>query len=1754
MINLAGYHTIEEIYKSYNSTILRGIRHSDKIPVIIKLLNKEYPSDIELSYFHREFEITDKLSGDGIIRVYANEKHNNSLAIIMEDIGGISIAKVLKSKKLKFGEKLSLAVKITDALSQIHGQNVIHKDINPSNIIWNRKTNQLKIIDFNIAVELKREITQFMTMDILEGTLDYISPEQTGRMNRSIDYRTDLYSLGVTLYELFTEVLPFNWKDEAEIVYCHMAKIPIPPHKINPDIPEVLSDIIMKLLSKIAEERYQMAIGLKKDLELCTHELKSKGEIASFIIGQNDITDRFQIPQKLYGREKEIKLLLTVFKEAANGRSSLLLVDGYPGVGKSTLIHEIHKSIIDKKGYFISGKFDQLEKNIPYYAIIKAVQGLIRRILTESDENLETWKQRIINAVHHNAQLIIDLIPEVEHIIGPQPSVIELNPVEAQNRFHLVFREFINVFAKKKHPLVIFLDDLQWSDLSTLDLVKYLLGSSEVQHILFIGAYRNNEVRPGHPLLLLIDEIKKRSPDLTHVIHQLFLKPLNRFFINQLISDTFRCHPDKTKSLTDLVFQKTEGNPFFTNQLLNSLYNRGVFKFLIDKGRWEWDLKKVSEVDVSDNVVDLLVQRLELLPSKTVMFLKLAACIGNNFDLKTLSFISEKSVSETGIKLWPAVEGEIIYPLDSNYRLINLHWKDAAFISVDIGFSFQHDRIQQAVYSLIPEDEKPVFHLKIGREFLKTYRKTKNEDYIFDLVNHLNIGRELIEKTEDRIELSELNLIAGRKAKKSTAFATAANYFETGKSLLIDKEWSFIPGKRFELFMEHAEAVFLSGNLHKAEELCEYLFTITNSNIDNGLVYNLKTVILEFQARFSEAIDEIRKSLLLFNLTLPLEPREIDQKIKEGIMKMQKGLEETPTEELVKLPHMTEQEKILAMQLLFQVIPPARQSNPHLYILAALMMFDLTLAYGTTPYSCKCFVDCGVIQSSILGDYATAYKLGEASFALINKFKADSLKPAAYFGFTFISYWRAHYKESLKYYDMSYRIGLETGDIQHAAYARAHKIHLFMYVGENLTECRQETENTIIFVKESQTAMPFLLSRIILYIIKKFQNIPGKDSEIDFEQSDDEMIMTIEKINNLVYLGRFFQYNTFVNFIHGDIQAAEKWNMMAEKFIFEAQSDFPKADHYLFQSLILIRKWKNSTAREQSKIMDTLTKNLKKLENWSDNCPPNFSHKYYFLCAEMAIIQNESLIKIINLYKKALEAIGENDFIHMKALINESEGYFWVDLGHGIIGKAFIREAYYLYKQWGAFRKVAQFDQKYSHNFFSREGTYSKVKSSRHDLTDSQSITGSIIDMASIVKSNQAISSEIKIEKLLRTLMYIIIENAGAEHGSLLLKNQSDNELYIEAMKTVNSDRIDVMQSLPYKQSRNLCPEIIQYVARTMKSIVINNAGIEGDFKNYPYIQENKIKSVLCMPIIYQNTLKGIVYLENNLSDSVFTSERINIIKILSSQVSISIDNARLYKNLEEKVKERTNQLNMANKKLKELSLLDPLTALHNRRYIYEFVSELSINFIKNKVNILDNEDKRNLSINENVLGLCLIDIDHFKAVNDSYGHMAGDNVLITIAKVLKKMIRANDFIVRWGGEEFLIILNNTEPEYLELFSKKVLRTIKSTPLKVFENKIIYKTCSLGSVIMPFDKYNPELLNLEQTINLSDYALYLAKENGRDCAAHIQIKNQDNGNKDSIKHYLTSLSKNTEINYDYIEIKFIDSKTNNHGQGDSQKE
>jgi predicted ATPase/signal transduction histidine kinase/CheY-like chemotaxis protein len=1391
------YHSLTKIYESINSIVYRGNRIEDDKPIILKILKQDYPTPDELTRYRQEYDITRRLSHlNAVIKVYDIEKYQNTLMMCLEDFGGKSLDSI----------DIPIAIKITEILAQIHQQNIIHKDINPSNIVYNSSSKILKIIDFGISTLLPRQHFSLKKPEVLEGTLAYMSPEQTGRMNRALDYRSDFYSLGVTFYQLFTGRLPFEADDAMELVHCHLAKQPVFPD----DLPPMLSKIIMKLMAKTAEERYQSAWGIKADLE---QVLKNNDD---FTLGQFDVSERFQISQKLYGRENEIQILVDSFEKVSQGDKQMMLIAGYSGIGKSVLVKELYK--LNKHGYFISGKFDQFQRNIPYSALVSTFSDLVKQLLMETDAQLEQWKQKLLAAVGTNGQIIIDVIPEVELIIGKQAAVPELASQEAQNRFNLVFKNFISVFCQAKHPLVLFLDDLQWVDSATLQLVKTIITDNDIGYLFLIGAYRDNEVSPTHPLMITLD-------GLNH--NKIKLLPLAFKDLSKMLSDTLHCDEQAVKSLVKLLIKKTQGNPFFINQLLQNLYEENLLQFVPQQG-WQWDIEHIHQVDITDNVVELMIHKLQKFPVTTQNILSLAACVGNSFDLEILSIISEKP---------------------DCYQELLLVLKEGLILETDI-FIFAHDRVQQAAYSLITETNKASIHLKIGRLLLTN---TNIADNNFELVNHLNAGISLITDKIELQKLAELNLIAAQKAKDTAAYNAAEKYVIAGIECLSADSWESNYQISFDLYKLRAELEYLNGNFEQSENWINLILKQAKSTSERVTIYGLLIIQLSMRTKYAEAMQVGLNTLNLLGIDLVTENLEIE--FKKELLKVKANL----GNELVEISN---PEKKLAHELLSNLQPLAFMTNRPLFHVMVLKAVNLSLNYGYSAESAQSYAWYSYILGSVLQEYKASYEFGILSLKLADKFNNLTQKCKAFDVFSnFASVWVQDLKLTNDLNSIAYQAALESGELAFAGYNLVHQLFNGFYQGVPLEDLIKKSHDLISFTDKigNQYASDALLGAQLAIL-----NLVG---------------MTNEDMNEKQYLARYSNQNFYALCRYQVIKAqvlylGEHFNealeciLEAEKIQAFIIGTISLAEYNFYYSLCLTALYPKVSTSKQQEYWQQLQTNQKQMKIWADNCPENFLHKYLLVQAEIAKISSQNAM---DLYDQAIDATNNQS---NKALANELAAKFWFFLGKEKFAKIYIQEAYYAYKQWGAVVKVEDLEKKFPELI--------KVNSKQDD-TKTTITSSNILDLSSIMKASQTLSEEIVFSRLLKKMMHIVIENAGAETGFLLLPKQ--DQWFIQTSE----------QSIPIEDSK-LPLDLINYVIRTQE-----------------YIVKQSPKSILCLPLLNQNKLTGILYLENQLIKGAFTAERLEVLKMLSAQLAISIENSLSYENLEQKVADRTVELKKAN-------------------------------------------------------------------------------------------------------------------------------------------------------------------------------------------------------------------------------------------------
>ncbi|MEG4203039.1 AAA family ATPase [Microcoleus sp. Pol7_A1] len=1568
MLTFSEYRIDSILHEGVETIIYRGQTPTYRSATILKFLKAEYPTLEAITRLKHEYQIRKNLDSKHIVKAISLETFDHRLGLVLEDFGGESLGQVLEQQRLSaiplgiasLHEILNIAVQIVKALEYLHQNQIIHKDIKPSNIIINSQTKQVKITDFGIATKLNKENPQFNNPNSVEGTLAYMSPEQTGRMNRTLDYRTDFYSLGITLYEMLTGKLPFPSSDPLEIVYSHIARQPISPHQLNSQVPAAISEIVMKLMAKNAEDRYQSAAGLLADLEICLHQLETTGKVADFTPGRLDILSQLLIPQKLYGRENQVNQLLAAFERVGggltnnfleksttfqeklppSGTNELMLVSGYSGIGKSAVVNEVSKPITRSKGYFISGKFDQLKRNIPYASLIQAFNSLLRQLLTESAASIETWRTKILTALGTNGKVIADVIPELELIVGKQPEVPEIGPVESQNRFNRVFKEFIRVFAQKEHPLVIFLDDLQWADSATLKLMQILITDPDQQYLLLIGAYRDNEVSPTHPLIQTLEEIEKTGT----VVNNIVLQPLDLENVIELIAETLNSRIEKVKNLAELICNKTGGNPFFLTQLLQALYQENLLKYDFSpmispvtneegKGGWNWSIDEIQAIGITDkSVVELVASRIEKLPAATQKMLKLAACVGDKFALDVLSLVREESANTTATELYSALQAGLILPLSDAYRIpLVFNRAESINLKLDtsrVSYKFLHDRVQQAAYSLIPEDKKQSTHLKIGQLLLHNTPPEKLEENIFDIVNQLNVGIDTISQPVEKIDLARLNLTAGRKAKAASAYEAAVRYLRVAMELLPADCWQSQYDLTLAIYESTAEAEYLNINYENSKKLVDIVLEKAKNLLEKMNVYELQIQSYNAQIRLVEALNTGLEVLKLLGISFPQNPNALN--IVAGLIKTKLSLGLKRIEDLANLPEMTDPNQQAAMRILSGIISTAVQGKPRLVPLLAFRMVNLCIKYGNSPYASIAYLYYGVVMCR-LGDISLAYQCGQLAIRMLDKFPSRSMKSRVYtlLG-CFILHWKTELNSGLSVLKEGFQTGMETGELEYASYCIGQYCFKKMSIGEPLDLVEQETGKYMKIMQQSQLEMA------VQYLSIGRQtalNLRGQAVEpchlVGDRFNEVKTLPVLIEAENFFLVSLVYHAKTQLNFIFRNYAEALENSRLFGKYEEAVAGFYVVSLNNFYSSISLLALYPQAEKGEQKQYLKKVLRNQKKMKKWAVDAPMNYQHKYDLVAAEKARVLGKNT-EAMDLYDRAISGAAKNGYIQEEALAYELAGEFYQDLGKDVVFQAYLTKAYYGYINWGATAKVKDLES--THPFLAAQTR--TIQTSTLDVnrttmgnTTSSSL-GDFLDLATFIKSAEALNGEIVLEKLLTKLIKIILENAAAQKVVLLLLK--NDILCIEATGSFAEDKVTLLPSIPVENRQDVPLSVINYVHRSQKHLVLDNATVAEPFKVDTYIQKYQPKSILCLPMIYQSQRRGIIYLENAVTVGAFTAERVEVFKVLISQVAIAVENAGLYAREQEKSQQLEKSFNELQQAQLQLIQSEKMSALGN--------------------------------------------------------------------------------------------------------------------------------------------------------------------------------------------------------------------------------
>jgi PAS domain S-box-containing protein len=1491
-----GYVLAAPICETGDLLLYRATRSRDGLPVLLRVPAVARPAPLLLSRLEREYELTHNLDSSRITRPIALERPADGVALVLAPGPTQTLACRLGSP-MDVRSFLQLAIGINGALAELHRHELVHKDIKPEHVLLD-DSGHVWLTGLGIASRLPRERQAPEPPQAIAGTLAYMAPEQTGRMNRSIDYRSDLYAMGVTYYQMLTGVLPFTAGDAMEWVHCHIARQPVPPAQRVPGLPEPISELVMKLLAKTPEERYQSSASLDADLRRCLARWEADGHVHPFPLGEHDVLDRLLIPEQLYGRERDIEALHAAYHRVLTSDSpQFVLVSGYSGIGKTALVRELHRIMVRPPGLFAAGKFDQHERDVPYATVVQALRTLIRQILGLSEVEVGAWRTALEEAVGPDGQLIVDLIPEVGIIIGEQPPIPDLPPQEAKNRFRMVLLRFIGAFATPEHPLALFLDDLQWLDSATHQLIEQLATGQEVRHLLLIGAYRDNEVGPTHPLTRTLTTIREAGTCLREIV----LSPLTDDDVGDLVADALHSDGEYVPPLAQLVYEKTGGNPFFTIQFLTALAEEKLLAFDPSAGRWTWDLARIHAKGFTDNVADLMVGKLSHLPEKTLEALEQLACLGNVARTRTLSLVYGHSEEVLHTALWEAVWAGLIF-------------------GVEDAFAFSHDRVQEAAYSLIPQAARAETHLRIGRLLLADTPDEKRQEAIFEIVGQLNRGTALITSQAEREELAGLNMIAGKRAKVSTDYAGALHYLTAGAALLPDDCWERLHELAFNVEINRAECEFLTGELLAAEQRLEALSTRAADTVERASVACLRvdvtTTLGEMDRAIAVGLDYLR------HVGIEWQAHPTEEEARREYERIWSHPASSTTEELIDLPLMNDPTSRATIDLLTRLVPPTRFTDANLFCVSVCRAVNLSLEYGNCDASCYAYVTLGLIAGPLFGDYTAGFRFGQAAYQLVEQRGLVRFQQQVYMIFgNMVLPWSKHIRGGREMLHRAFDVANRRGDLTFAAYTCDNLSENLLVAGDPLVEMQREAETGLMFVQKAR--FEFVADTIIghLGLIHTLRGLTRKFGCFDDEQFDELQFERhlSSKPELAVPEGRYWIRKLQARFIAKDYATALAASEQAERLLWATKSYIDVVDYYFYGALTQAACCGSATPSRRRLHMEALLAHDKQLEIWAENCPSNFENRAALVGAEIARIENR-VLDAERLYEKAISSARENGFLHNEAVAYEVAANFYRQRGLGKFAQTYLAEAAVCYARWGAEGKVRQLEQ---HHPSLREAP-------RPPLATTSSTSAGEIDLLAVVQASRAISGEIHLDSVIEALMRTVLNAAGARHSHLLLIRNGELSPAAEGHVEEQSVVIQVHRD-PGPPEVPLPTSIVNYVRRSGDRVLLDDATGPNPYSGDEYFSRSHPKSVLCLPIAKQTKLIGLLYLENDLATHAFTLERLTVLQLLGAQAAISLENALVYEALQESESKYRRIIDTANEGIWILGPEDTTTSVNAR-------------------------------------------------------------------------------------------------------------------------------------------------------------------------------------------------------------------------------
>jgi predicted ATPase/class 3 adenylate cyclase/GAF domain-containing protein len=1481
---IADCRVTDILYRSPRTTVYRGIRHSDARAVVIKALTSDFPNPRDLARLRLEFRVATRVQGPGVINVLGLEPWGNNLALIEEQVDGAPLSPPPRDER-HLETFFTVAVSITAALARVHEQ-VVHGDVAPSNILWDPIAQAVKLIDFGAASEIRSEHHAPTTDGLSDSSMPYMAPERSGRINRDLDHRTDLYSLGATFYELLTGVRPFEAHERAELIYCHVTRQPRPPHEVVPGIPVLLSRLVMRLMAKNPEDRYQTAKGLLADLEECQRRWSRSGRLDAFPLGQRDSDGRLRTVQRVCGREHEMQTLFTAFEEARRGASRLVMVSGAPGVGKTVLVKEIRRTIFRLGGFFIEGKFDQFQRHAPYAAMADAFRQLVTQMLSAPEERLTALRTELRDALAPNGRLVLDLVPEMERVIGPQPDMAAANPVEEQNRFHVTMTALFTILARAHRPLVVFLDDLHWSDEPTVALIETLMSERSLGSLLLIGAYRGHEVDETHPLTRLLS-----APERQGLITRIDIRPLDRAAVDQLVADSLAMPSDRTTSLSAALFLRTGGNPLAVRELLSLAGREGVLWFDAAQGEWRWDVDRIAGTAEGDDVVDMLLGRLRQLSPATQRWLQMASCLGNAFDLDTLAVVGGTTRRAAARGLWETLREGLVQPMGEDYRLVSEDGLDALDTAgFDVRYQFRHDRVQQAAYALVPEHEVQALHLRIGRSLDAELPAVQRGERIIEIVRHLNIGASLLETGAERLALAQMNLEAARKARASAAYGPALELLETARALLPPGAWRDFFELAYDIHHLGAACAYMSGCLDVAEVRVAELLAQARTPREKANVYSMQLQQLTVCNRMDEAVAAGLTGLRLLGIPMSARPSELS--IMGELVSAKLALGRRKVADLEDESVVTDPDVLLAMRILIDFIPPAYLTgNDRLFAVAVLKQVRLSLKHGVCAEAAAAYASYVVLLAG-LGDLRNADAFAKLALRLTEKFNAvDSRCRNLVLCTLFGASWNDPWRDLRASFQEAVRAGLESGDLLFTTYACGW-VHLWA-PDVDIKTAFEEGQKYLAIIEKTD----YQNARDAARLAQQFwANLLGRTvSEMSLSSEDfdeDECRERMQEVRNISGVGIDALYRIVLAVIYGREEAGFKVLNRSQRFIRALAGSPYMVDYCLHGFLACAASASNPRHGPQARrYMKSL---LKQMRVWAAHAPDNFRQHALLMEAESARVTGDHS-RAMWLFDEAVSASRTGLFPRYEALANERAARFFAEQGLCRVAATYLAEARYHYARWGATRKVAALNEDLQRLAESTGGGLSSSEGLVGTATevDEARTMSRLADGQTMWRAAQALSEEVILERLLERLMSTLRQGAGATRVSLLLRDDDGDQLLVQADS--RDERPPQVMQRQRPDGADLPLSVIRYVLRSGEPLILSDARREASLMSDPYLRGNDTCSMLALPLTHRGQHLGVLYLENALTTHAFDGDSVFTLQMLASQVAISLQNAQLY-------------------------------------------------------------------------------------------------------------------------------------------------------------------------------------------------------------------------------------------------------------------